>query len=443
MVTDKLAGRTGTALGWAFAALLGYAGLHPELKIFDGFSLVRLLLMLVFVASCAVYASWFRTAQRSPSPDALSFSRAAAPAWPLLAALVLAPPISSDPLLYLHYGSMALGGENPYTALPSVFSSPFSSSVVWQMTCAYGPLALAVYALAALAQNALLGVLLLKLAWLGSHLLGVHACFQLGGADRTLRTRAFLFNPVLLFGFVVDAHVDALVAGLCLCGCLALARDWARLALVAFLAATLTKGVALPALALWFAWALSRRRYALALSGVGFLVGVAVLLSLTLFPTLSAWRALLGAVPNTGRSVQHVLVLLNPSWGFDVIRVYSWLARGAFAIIAAAVWVRAARANPYSAFALARDFAFLFFLACLFVVAFVPWWYGAIVIAVVLWSPLAAPLRRATLVYGYCAACTLSVGSGLSRAGLVSALLAIVPASILLVYTAWRGEARS
>jgi len=443
-VKDILAARSGTALAWALAAMLGYAALHPELNIFEGFSLPRLVLTLAFVAICAVYWLWLRDAARAARTESASFARAAAPTWPVLAAALVSPPISSDPLLYLHYGTMALEGKNPYLFPSSALTSPFSSSVVWDQTCAYGPVALASFSLAARLASAFWGVAALKLLWLGAHLFGGYACFRLASERRTLLTRAFLFNPILLLAYLVDAHVDALVAALLLWGCVAMTRDRGRLALIAFAAATLTKGFALPALGFWFAWALSRRRYAIALSGVWLLAAIVALLALTLFPTLSAWQSLLNLVPNTGRSIQHVLLLLGPSLGFDGPRaaaLYSWLARGAFVVAAATLWLRALRSPDYGASLLARDFALLFLLACLFVVPFVPWWYSALVLAATLWNRAAASLRSVALVYGFCTAITLSAGSGLSRAGLIGALLAIVPASALLLFFAWRSRA--
>jgi hypothetical protein len=437
-VTSRSAALAGTALAWTFAAMLAYAALHPELTIFEGYGPLRSLLTLAFVASSAVYWLWLRSAERArPAPT--SFARAAAPAAPVLVAALASPPISSDPLLYLHYGSMALAGKNPYLAASGAFESPFSGSVVWDLTCPYGPLALGLFALAALLPSALAAVAALKLLWLGAHLLGAYACFRAEPGRRTLFARAFLLNPVLLLAYVVDAHVDALMAALLLVGCVALARDRARLALLGFVAATLTKSIALPALALWFAWALSRRRYALALFGAGLLTGTATLLALTSLPTPSAWQSLLAPVPNTGRSIQHVLVLLGPTVGFDganAAATYSWVARAGFVITAAALWARAVRSRGYTAHALARDFALVLLLACLFVVPFVPWWYGALVIAAALWSTEAAALRPVALIYGFCSAFTLSAGSGLSRAGLIGALVAIVPTTALLLRAA-------
>jgi alpha-1,6-mannosyltransferase len=259
----------------------------------------------------------------------------------------------------------------------------------------------------------------------------------LAGADgRTWQTRAFAFHPVLLLAFVVDVHIDALSCALLLWSFVALARGRALLALGMLCAAILTKSVAVLALPLWFAWALSRRRFALAAVGALALVVLVGLLALTLFPTGAAFRSLANPIANTGRSVQHVLLLSGQWLGFDGQRAaaaYAWLARCVYLLGAAVVWFRALRARDYDAFALARDFALLLLLACLCVVPFVPWWYGALILAAALWSPGARWLRPAAHTFGVCAALTLSAGSGLSKAGLISSVVAIAPTTVVLL----------
>jgi alpha-1,6-mannosyltransferase len=440
-VTRKLALRVALGSALAFAALLGHAAIQRNPSVFEGVSALRLILTLLFVAICVAYLVWLRQALESGEPDQPSFVRTVAPGWPFLVAAVLCAPISSDPLLYLHYGTMALRGVNPYVVPSDAVITPFSSFVVWFQTCVYGPIALLTYALAALTQSPIAGVLALKLLWLGAHLSAGYACFCANVEQRSWLARAFVFNPILLLAFVVDAHVDALVAAWLLWGLVALLKDRARLALLLLLAATLTKSVALLALPLWFAWALSRRRYALALGGAALLGGTVLALGLALFPTASAWLSLVNPVPNTGRSIQHALTLSAPSFGYDghaAARFYSSVARGAFLGGAAWLWLRAASSRPYDAFALARDFALLLLLACLFVVPFVPWWYSSLVLAAALFSPRATLIRPSAMTYAVCATITLSAGSGLSKAGLLSAALAIVPCTLMLLWAAHR-----
>ena len=146
-------------------------------------------------------------------------------------------------------------------------------------------------------------------------------------------------------------------------------------------------------------------------------------------------------VPNTGRSVQHALMLSGPSFGYDgasAARFYTSVARGAFLGGAAVLWLRAVNRRPYDAFSLARDFALLLLSACLFVVPFVPWWYSSLVLAPALFSPRATLIRPSAMTYAVCATITLSAGSGLSRAGLLSAALAIVPCTAMLIWAAHR-----
>jgi hypothetical protein len=71
-------------------------------------------------------------------------------------------------------------------------------------------------------------------------------------------------------------------------------------------------------------------------------------------------------------------------------------------------------------------------------VPFVPWWYSSLVLSAVLFSPRATLIWPSAMTYAICATITLSAGSGLSRAGLLSALLAIVPCTAMLIWAAGR-----
>jgi alpha-1,6-mannosyltransferase len=438
-------GRLSALCAWAFAALLGYAAWQGVHSVFEGFSWLRLALSGLFLACCALYWLWLQAGPPPASEDDEGLLRALAPGWPLLAAALASVPISTDSMLYLHYGAMALAGVNPYLNTSGSAQSVFSAMVEWDQPCVYGPLALALFSLVAALKSPLLGVIALKLLWLGAHLAGAAACFRVSSAQRAWAARAFAFNPILLLAFVVDVHLDAITCALLLWSLTALARARALLAFGLLCAAICTKSVALLGLPLWFAWALSRRRFALAASAAGLFALLLALLALSVLPSASAWRSLFNPIANTGRSVQHVLMLSGQWLHFDGARAaasYAWIARGLYLVGASALWLRALR-GPYEAFALAHDFALLLLLACLYIVPFVPWWYSALILAAVLWSPRARWLRAPALTYGVCASLTLSAGSGLSKAGLVSSLLAIVPASAVLLRSARSASARA
>jgi alpha-1,6-mannosyltransferase len=431
---------------WAFAALLGYAALGPGTVMFEGISWQRALVTSVFLAACAAYLIWLLATTRTRQSEATGFVAALAPGAPALLAALVAPPISRDPWLYLHYGSMALDGVNPYLVRSGAVDGPYSHIMHWDQTCAYGPLALALFMVAALVKQPAIAILLLKVLWLCAHLAGSYAFWRSRAEQRTLLTQAYAFNPVLLFAFVVDVHLDALAGALFLWGLLALAHDRARLALLVFCTATLTKSLMLLALPLWFAWALSRRRYHLMAFGIALAGGLVVLLTASLLPTVDAWRSLSNPISNTGRSIQHALVLSGPWGGFDGLRLsnsYGAIARVIYLLGASYVWLRGVRSHAYDAYQLASDFALLWLLACLFVVPFVPWWYSAPVISATLWSPRAVWLRPVAMTFGICSAMTLAVGTAMTTAGLMAALLSIVPSAALLAWSVRHERARA
>jgi alpha-1,6-mannosyltransferase len=428
------AARLGALCAWTFAALLAYAARLGVHSVFEGFSWLRLALSALFLACCALYWLWLRGAPTASAEDQ-SWPRAVASGWPILAAALVSAPISTDAMLYLHYGAMALAGVNPYLTNSGALQTAFSALVEWDQPCVYGPLALGLFSAVAALQSPLLGVLALKLLWLAAHVAGAAACFHAHPVQRAWAARAFAFNPILLLAFVVDVHLDALTCALLLWSFTALARERALSAFGLLCAAIFTKSVAVLALPLWFAWALSRRRFALAAAATALLALLVALLASSVLPNVAAWRSLLNPITSTGRSVQHVLVLSGQWLAFDgghAAAIYAWVARCLYLACAVVVWVRALR-RPYAAAALASDFALLLLLACLYVVPFVPWWYCALILAAVWWSPSAAWLRAPAFTFGVCAALTLSAGSGLSKAGFVGSLLAIVPTSAVLL----------
>lgn len=431
--------RAGKLCTWVFAALLAYATLVGDKALLEGVTWQRLLVTAAFGGACAAYLIWLLASLRSTRQEATSFWRALAPAWPAFLVALITPPISRDPHLYLHYGWLVLSGMNPYLEPSSALDGPYSEFILWDMTCAYGPLSLGLFTLGAMFRSHVTGILFLKVLWLGAHIGTAYACWYSRRSFRTLITQAVAFNPILVFAHVLDVHVDALVGLLFLWGLVALAHERPRLSLALFCAATLAKSVALLALPLWFAWALSRRRYRLAAFGASVLSALVALLYLTLLPQASAWLSMTNPISQTAKSIHHALAVLGPHFGLDGERLsaaYGSFARAVYALFAASIWLRAVRTAKYRASQLASDAALLLLVACLFVVPFVPWWYSSLVLSVSLWSPHAVWLRAPAMAFAICSALTLGVGAGPTSAGAAGALLGVVPPALVLAWSA-------
>src|SRR5688572_26548226 len=78
-VTRTLAARTAAVSAFAFAGLLGYTAAFRDSSVFDGFSALRLMLTLLFVAICVAYLVWLRHTMSSAEPERATFARTVAP----------------------------------------------------------------------------------------------------------------------------------------------------------------------------------------------------------------------------------------------------------------------------------------------------------------------------------------------------------------------------
>jgi hypothetical protein len=183
-----------------------------------------LLYALLVCALFAVYWLAYHWVQRSSQPP---------PGWSILLAtalfglpLILTYPINAvDVFRYFYEGRMMVEfGANPLTTPPNAFSTdpyqPFAA-ILFQKTSPYGPLWELFGGLVYLSSrdNLLTGLLLFKVAGLAFHLAaGVVIWHLLASHDprtRTAQLLLWLWNPILLFMFVVDAHNDILML-LCL-----------------------------------------------------------------------------------------------------------------------------------------------------------------------------------------------------------------------------------
>jgi hypothetical protein len=184
------------------------------------------------LAAIGLAVALARLARRPDPGGALTVASVAAAG---LAACFLWPVVfSSDTYAYAAYGDLALGGLDPYRAVPVGFHDGYVDAARWQWSgsfplCVYGPAfvwiaSLGVAATRGLGVNAtLLGFrLLASLAFLAS-IGALHAALEAQPARRRFAaTCAYGLNPVALWS-VAEGHNDAL-ALLCVLGGAALVR---------------------------------------------------------------------------------------------------------------------------------------------------------------------------------------------------------------------------
>ncbi len=232
-------------IGWLPALVCAF-GLHagggPPAALSDA-GRAGVIAGLGLVASLAILAVGYAAALRRPPTQAVL---AAAVTGSLLGALAMPLLFSADVYAYAYYGDLVLHGRNPYGhgAVPAADPLAAAAVAAWNgrvpPRCVYGPIAVAVAALADLTGTAggvWAALLLQRLAAAAAYAAYVALALRLVPDPRS--RVAFSLNPVVLWS-VGEGHNDALMLALTVAG---LAASRARPLLLAL--AALVKAPAL------------------------------------------------------------------------------------------------------------------------------------------------------------------------------------------------------
>src|SRR6185503_10669170 len=354
------------------------------------FQLPRAILNGSFLVALAAYVIWLLRFRE----DSLTLSPLMKKAAAFLALGFIAYPATTDVYTYLHFGTMGLRGVNPYLTPAGTIPMPemplFSN---WTLTSPYGPLSQTIFMICALPArwSPILGVYVFKAFCLAAHVLNASLIWRMIGPGglRGKLTMAYLVNPSLLSMHVAEAHLDVFVctATILMIGGILSGRLFE--AAVAAWAGVLIK--TLPVLWLpLLAFTMVRRRAWKALGGSA-LVSLAIVgvLSVTLLPTLDAWKGLLNPATRgmAARSVHHLasLVLehgpqLDPDQRWEALSQELLFCTIAFGIFYLWVWLKPLVRPDHSGASLVADLGWV--TLALFLVA-TPWmmpWYPAILL---------------------------------------------------------------
>lgn len=300
------------ALSLALATLAAiWRSLHapfpaPGPPLFSGYP--ALLFGIAMLAAGAAYVQGLR---EEPEPlkrrhlfAAMAIQLCAAPAPPFT---------STDALMNLAYGRLAVLGHNPYETPPRLLpeADPYRTHLDWSdSTNAWGPIPLVASAFAARQPSQTTALLVFKLLMLGAVLLSLIIAFRY---SRSLPPEeagiAFFFygsNPLLAWELSGQAHNDALLV----LGSMAFVwASYARKGIAAFVllfVGFLTKYGSAPVLGLYWSllWRESRRQFVFA---TALAVG---LCGLVWLPFFESWGALQGlsiaALPDPNRIVNSL-----------------------------------------------------------------------------------------------------------------------------------------
>jgi alpha-1,6-mannosyltransferase len=460
----------------AIAAFAGYAAVH----VWDGYSrvahrdpsgrlgltqleggihLARGILNFCFIVVLAAYVIWLLRA----TEDSPSFRALLKKALVFLALSFLAVPVTTDIYLYLHYGSMALRGVSPFlTPSGSIPIPEMPMQNDWNQTSTYGPLAQLLFMIAALPArlNPVAAVALFKLFCLITHVVNAGLVWRILGAGnlRSKLTMAYLINPSLLSMHVVEAHVDVFLcsATLIMIGCLLSGRYVE--AILAAWAGALTKTLPVLWLPLLASFMAGKRAWkSLAWSALAS-VGIVAILTVTLLPTLDAWKGLFNPAARTlvARSIHHLSSLLiehglkvPPDRRVAIVAQEVLVCTVAFGIFYLWVWLKPHVRRVSSEAGLVADLGWVTLALLLMATPWMMPWYPTILLpfAVLSGAPF---LGLCSLVFTLSMGVVYGDGAGRSMISMLTTAVTIGPILATLIWrrrlseraTAWLARAQ-
>ncbi len=375
-------------------------------------------------------------------------------ASPFLGLAFLAYPYSSDAYLYLHYGTMASHGMNPYLHTAAEFSSSLSRFIHWTQTATYGPVSMGIFLVPSwfLSISPIAAIFALKGFCLFAHGLNAYLIWRLigiwlpGGNHQFTLTALYLLNPILLNEFVSNIHLDVFLTTtvIALISCLYSRRY--VMAILALWAGCLTKTLPVLWLPLVVGYLVRRRQWRSLILAAGLSLVLIVMLSLTVFPSLAAWKSLVnpGVAGLTARSLYHGLnIILEYLVGVplsDRLALLSSLNRiayGGFLVFYAWVGLKPFLNRTYNEANLVVD---LGWIALVLFLCATPWlmpWYPTVLVAIALLSFNAPGFFWVSMVFCLSPGLVVGAGSGGGPGSLLTVAATVGPAIGLLI-SRWR-----
>lgn len=328
----------------------------------------------------------------------------------------VAYPLGNDVYLYLHVGLMNLTQTDPFVVPAGEFLSPLTPFVDWKQTSTYGPISQLLFALAAIAVpiHPILAVYVFKAFCLLTHILNGFLVWKLlPEPHRGKLTLAYLLAPVLLVEQVASAHVDVFVSTSILLTALCVFSRRYATAFLTLWGGFLTKTIPIIWMPLLGLYLLRQRRWKQLALGLALSLAIATLLSITVLPSLAAWRSLLNpGVVGQFQSSIHALIRA----GFETLPYFTpdapppsqykyWLlalARstlGGFFAFYAWTGLRIFR-RGYAGANLLADMGWVTVVLMLYATAWLMPWYVSILYAIAVAIPQARLLGLTTLTFG-------------------------------------------
>lgn len=351
----------------------------------------------IYLGLNILYLMWFfRPQQQAAFTDFLEPLKASGA---FLAFAFLGYPLGNDVYLYLHSGLMNLAGVNPFLNRADSFVSELFPFVDWGQTSTYGPVSQVLFSLSALLVplHPIVAVYGFKLVCLVLHIFNGYLVWRLvKPPHRDKLTIAYLLHPLLLFEQVSSAHVDILVSTCWLVLTWTLLSERFALAFLVLWGGLLSKTIPLVWMPLVGLLLLRQRRWWQIAVAIGLSLLLIANLSLTVFPTLSAWQSLLNpgvtgqykaSIHELARFGLDALRILKPG-SLTIVRqraILLTLTRGlllTFAAFYAGLYLRRLLQSRYSTPRMMEDAGWVTLVLLLAATAWVMPWYASIGLAI-------------------------------------------------------------
>ena len=416
---------------------------------------------LQYIGIIAIYTYWFLRSdpqgskiQDSPEPEAnetRSFPALVKPVWVFFALAFVSFPVTTDIYSYLHFGWMSWMGVNPYLTPASKFISPISPFLVWGQTSTYGPIANVLFmAGAAFTPIAVvLGVYALKTIFLLLHLTSGYLIWRhLKPLEHSKKiTIAYLLNPLLLYEFIAEGHIDVLVSLFCIGFIILLRHKRYAAALLAIVAGFFSKTLPIVWLPMACVFLVRQKRWKALAIAIFITATLCILFSLTIFPNAQAWLSIVnpGVAYQTAGSFHNILdVSVNALYNLTqiaflrpgrIVLGFKLITYLGFIIYYAWRCLQIYRQRSYDREDLIVEIGWATLLLFLFATPWYQPWYASILLTITALNVKSRLLISASFLYALCSTCSYHLLAYKSDNVLllIVSCITVIPTTLLLI----------
>jgi alpha-1,6-mannosyltransferase len=418
---------------------------------------------LQYTGIIAIYIYWLLKSepenskpQNSPEPEAdetQSFLALVKPVWVFFILAFVGFPVTTDIYSYLHFGWMSWMGVNPYLTPASEFVSPMSPFLIWGQSSTYGPISKILFMVGAAFTpiTVILGVYVLKAVFLLLHLTNGYLIWRhLKPLDHYKKiTIAYLLNPLLLYEFIAEGHIDVLVSTFCIAFIILLRHKRYAAVLLAIVAGFFSKTLPIVWLPMACVFLIRQKRWKALAIAIFITATLCTVFSLTIFPSAKAWLSIVnpGVAYQTAGSFHNILDIsvnalynLTPIAFLRPVRIvlgFKLMTYLGFIIYYAWRCLQIYRQRSYDREDLIVEIGWATLFLFLFATPWYQPWYASILLTITALNVKSRLLISASLLYALCSTCSyhlLAFKSDNILLLLIVSCITVIPTTLLLIW---------